>query len=160
MTFDLNTPHRFIDASATLGQNVRVWWFAVILADVHLADDVQIGSGSEIGRGTVIGARSRVGAHVFLPPNSIIGADVFIGPGACFADDRTPTCQPAGSAYDAEPPVIASGAVIGMGAVVLPGVRIGKGARIAAGAIVTTDVADGEMVRGEPARVHALGRDW
>jgi len=41
---------------------------------------------------------------------------------------------------------------VGIGAIILKGVRIGCGARIGSGAVVTSDVADGASVFGNPAR--------
>ena len=41
---------------------------------------------------------------------------------------------------------------IGIGAIVLKGVRIGRGSRVGAGAVVTSDVAPGTLVAGNPAR--------
>lgn len=131
-------PVNFIDPSATLGTNVRVWHFARILQDVVIDDDVSIGSGAEIGRGSVIGARTRISANVFLPPNSHVGSNVFIGPGVIFTDDRYPRANNPG--YKAEPPYIHSGASIGAGAVILPNVIVHSFATIGAGAVVTKSV--------------------
>ena len=41
---------------------------------------------------------------------------------------------------------------VGYGAIILPGVTIGPTAVVAAGAVVTTDVAEGTIVGGVPAR--------
>lgn len=49
--------------------------------------------------------------------------------------------------------VIDDDAWLGVGATVLSGVRIGKGAVIGAGAVVTSDVPDGAIAVGVPARV-------
>jgi len=42
---------------------------------------------------------------------------------------------------------------IGPRAIILPGVKIGRGAIVAAGAVVTSDVADFEIVGGVPAKI-------
>lgn len=42
---------------------------------------------------------------------------------------------------------------IGTGAIILKGVHVGAGARVAAGTVVTTDVAPGADVAGNPARI-------
>lgn len=47
---------------------------------------------------------------------------------------------------------IADEAWLGFGAIVLDGVRIGKGAVVGAGAVVTSDVPDGAIAVGVPAR--------
>lgn len=139
----------FIDSTAILGFGTQVWHFAVVLADVRTGNDVSIGSGSEIGRGTFIGARSRISAHVFLPTNSAIGEDVFIGPGVTFTDDRYP--RAGNKDYVALPPVIESGASIGAGSVILPGIVIGRGAMVGAGSVVTKSIPAGCTVYGPAA---------
>jgi len=53
----------------------------------------------------------------------------------------------------ARPVVIRAGSFVGAGAILLPGVTIGRKAFVAAGSVVTTDVADGMLVAGVPARV-------
>lgn len=55
-------------------------------------------------------------------------------------------------AYSSRPVTIDDDVWIGIGAIILKGVHIGKGARIGAGAVVTTDVAPGIEVVGNPAR--------
>lgn len=144
----------YIHRTAVLGKNVKVWHYAIILADVEIGDDCSIGSGTEIGAGTKIGRLSRVSAQVFLPSNSVIGEKVFIGPGCIFTDDRWPWAG--NSEYKAEPPTIHNGASIGAGSVILPGVTIGRRAMIGAGSVVTKDVPDGAVVRGEPAKLRHM----
>jgi len=145
------TPSNAIDPTAKIGARTKVWHWTVILADVEIGEDCNIGSMVEIGRGCKIGSGTRIGSGVFLPPNSIIGRNVFIGPGTIMTDDRYPVVRNPG--YNAEPPIIEDSASIGASAVLLPGVRIGYRAQVGAGAVVTRNVDAGAIVRGEPARV-------
>lgn len=142
----------YIDPTAKLGKNVKVWQFATVLQNVTLDDNVQVGACAEIGRGSYIGKNSRISHGVFLPPNSQVGENVFIGPSVTFTDDKNPVCGNAN--YHAQPPILEDWAAIGAGAVILPGIRIGRGALVGAGAIVTKDVMSGATVKGNPARVH------
>ena len=147
----------FIDPTAKLGKNVKVWQFASVLKDVVLEDNVQIGAGAEIGRGSIIGEGSRVGHGVFLPPNSKIGKNCFIGPSVTFTDDKNPVCGNA--SYTAQPPTMEDWSSIGAGAVILPGITIGKGALVGAGAVVTRDVGEGMIVKGNPARIYERSKE-
>ncbi len=49
---------------------------------------------------------------------------------------------------------------IGTGVIVLPGVRIGNGAVVAAGSVVTSDVPEGVLVAGNPARIIRDAVSW
>lgn len=144
----------FVDRSARIGERVKLWHFCVVLANVEISDDVSIGSGSEIGAGTKIGRGSRISAQVFLPSNSVVGERVFIGPRCVFTDDRLP--RAGNTEYKAEPPRLLNGCSVGAGSVILPGVTIGRGAMVGAGSVVTRDVPDGAVVRGEPARLRHM----
>lgn len=148
-----SVPQCFIDRSATVGQRTKVWWYARVLQNAVLGDDVSIGGGTEIGRGSYIGHGSRIGANCFLPPNTMIGERVFVGPNVTMTDDKHPKVPgPKDPPYNAQPPVIGNDAVIGAGVILLPGVNIGERAFIAAGAVVTRDVPSDTMVIGFPAR--------
>lgn len=149
-----NGAFNFIDDSAIIGDGTTVWHYAAVLANVVIGDNCSIGSHVEIGHGSQIGNSTRIGKGAFLPPNSKVGSNVFIAPGVFCADDKQPRCGNAN--YLAQPPVIEDYAVIGMCAVLLPGVHIGRNAFIGAGAVVTKDVAEGQVVYGDAARVRNM----
>ncbi len=142
-------PGAIVDDSAVLGEGTTVWPFASVGENVTIGSNVVIGSSCYVGRDTKIGDRSRLQTGVFLPNASIVEDDVFIGPQVVFTDDKMPRSGNAN--YHAQPPIVCAGASIGAGAVILPGVVIGRKAMIGAGAIVTKDVPDNDLVRGEPA---------
>lgn len=145
-----NNAFNFIDETAVIGNGTRIWHFAVILADVVIGEDTNIGSGVEIGHGCKIGNRVRISHGVFLPPNSIVEDDVFLAPGVMASDDKYPRAN--NLQYFAQPPYFERGCSVGIGSIILPGVRIGAGALVGAGSIVTKDVPPKGHVRGEPAR--------
>lgn len=143
----------FVDKTATIGANCKLWHFCIVLADVRIGDNVSIGSRTEIGRGSTVGDNTRISSGVFLPSNSIIGKNCFIAPNVTFTDDRYP--RAGNDSYFAQPPTLEDGCSVGAGSVVLPGVRIGAGAIVGAGSVVTKDVPLKGHVRGEPAREKA-----
>ena len=55
-----------------------------------------------------------------------------------------------------EPVLIRKGAKIGANATLLPGIVIGAGSLVGAGSVVTRDVPDDAVVRGNPARLAGL----
>lgn len=104
----------------------------------------------------VIGDHTRIGLH-----NTVIGP-VTIGSHVNIAQGVTVTAlnhnfDKSGIHIDQQgittrPIVIGDDVWIGAGAVILPGVTIGSHCVVAAGAVVTTDVPDGTLVAGIPAK--------
>ena len=112
----------------TLGDEVSVWYNAVIRADIHY---VSIGAGTNIQDGSICHVTR--GTHPL-----VVGSRVTVGHGAilhgCTVEDLT---------------------LIGMGAIVLDGAVVRKNALVAAGAVVTpdTEVPSGTLFGGIPGKV-------
>jgi acetyltransferase-like isoleucine patch superfamily enzyme len=83
----------------------------------------------------------------------------FIGSGVLFATDLNPRSQTViGGLKKREdwilsPILVGQGVSVGSGAVILGGVKIGKFSLIGAGSIVTKDVCEHGLVRGNPAKL-------
>ena len=88
---------------------------------------------------------------------------VFVGHGVMFINDKSPRATGAGGElatendWELQRTVVEDGAAIGSGATILGGLRIGERALVGAGAVVTRDVADEEIVAGNPARPSSSG---
>lgn len=106
-----------------------------------MADDVEVGSGSQVHMGACLQTGVRIGSNTIvntrasLDHDCVIGNHVHIAPGVTLS----------GSVH------VGDRAHIGTGASVIQGVRIGAGSLVAAGAVVIRDVPAGAMVRGVPA---------
>lgn len=133
-----------------LGARVQVGHGALVREDNLIGDDSSVGSGAHLEPGNRLGARTRVHSGSFLS-STTLGDDVFCGPHVVFTDDPHPPCPRYLDCVGGA--VVEDGASIGARAVILPGVRIGAGALVGAGAVVTRDVAPGDIVVGNPARV-------
>jgi len=104
---------------------------------------------------TLIGAGTVVAAGAVINPGSSIGEDVIVNTSAsvdheCFVDDGAhvgPGVRLAGRV------AVERAAWIGVGATVIEGVRIGANSLIGAGAVVVTDIPEGVVAYGNPARV-------
>ncbi len=82
-------PSAIVDPTAVLGERVHVGAYAVIEADVRLADGVAVGSGCFLGRGVTLGpdcllhpgvriyAETTIGARALVHCGAVIGADGF-----------------------------------------------------------------------------------
>lgn len=108
-----------------------------------VAASAVIGPGTYVGTGSVVAAGARLGAGSLVNRSCSIGHHSVLEDYACTG----PGIVVAGSCR------IERGAFIGVGAVLAPEVRIGAGALVGAGAVVIRDVAAGEVVAGNPARV-------
>lgn len=107
----------------------------------------------DIGDRCLIGRGSSIVGHLEIT----IGADVYFGPNVYVTDQNHSVDRldlPIGRQSDPERPVsIGAGSWLGTNAVVLPGVTIGRQVAIGAGSVVTTDIPDGVVAAGVPARV-------
>ena len=120
-------PGAFVLGDVRMGEDVNVWYSAVIRAD---KEPITIGKASNIQDGCVL--------HVDKGFPMTIGENVTVGHGAILHG-----CT------------VGDGSLIGMGAIVLNGAVIGKGCMIGAGALVTQGavIPDGSVAMGSPAKV-------
>lgn len=115
----------------------------VVSPHAWLAADVVIGPGTTVAPHAALNRLVTVGAHVLVNVGAILSHDVSIGDFATIS----PGCVIGGRVS------IGKSAFLGIGSTVRDNITIGRGAFVAAGAVVVSDVADGETVRGVPARL-------
>jgi acetyltransferase-like isoleucine patch superfamily enzyme len=99
--------------------------------------------------GVVIGDNCKVKPHVYIPTGVIIEDDVFIGPNVTFTNDKYPHVK---GDWTPLKTVVGRGASIGANSVILPGITVCRNVMIGAGSVVTSDVPEGAVVYGNPAR--------
>jgi len=104
----------------------------------------------------VIGDHTRIGLHNTVIGPVTIGSHVNIAQGVTVTalnhNFDKPGIRIDQQGITTRPIVIGDDVWIGAGAVILPGVTIGSHCVVAAGAVVTTDVPDGTLVAGIPAK--------
>ena len=123
---------------------------ANIYTSAEIGKGTKIGAFAEIGHNVVIGKNCSIGCGVFIPENVIIEDNVFIGPHVVFTNDKY---APSKGKWREEPPTrVSSGVSIGANATILPNLNIHKNATIGAGSVVTKDVPEKTIVRGNPAK--------
>ena len=143
-----------------LGRDVIIHNF-VNLYGCDIGDGTRVGSFVEIQKGARVGRNCKISSHTFICEGVTIEDEVFIGHGVTFINDKYPRATTGDGSLQTDadwavvPTIVRRGASVGSGATVLCGVTIGERAVVGAGAIVTTDVAAGATVAGNPARVIA-----
>lgn len=111
--------------------------------DATLSHHVNIGKGSMIMAKAVINPDVRIGMHCIINSASVIEHDTVIED-FCHISPGAVLCGGV---------LIGEGTQVGAGAVILPGIKIGNWATIGAGAIIRKDVADEQIVVGNPGRI-------
>lgn len=141
-----------VEDGAVIGDGTRIWHHAHVRAGARIGRDCVIGKNVYVDAGAVIGDRCKVQNNVSVYSGVTLGDEVFVGPSAVFTNDLLPRAQNPG--WQVVETVVHHGASIGANATVVCGHVIGAWAMVAAGAVVTRDVADHQLVAGNPARHH------
>jgi len=151
-------PTADVAPGASIGSGSSVWNQAQVREGARIGRDCVIGKNAYIDAGVVIGDRVKIQNNVSVYHGVTVEDGVFIGPHACFTNDKIPRAvNPDGSLktdadWEVSPTLVRAGAAVGANATILPGVTIGRWAMVGSGAVVTRDVADHELVVGNPAR--------
>ncbi len=143
--------HTIIYAGNTVGQRFQTG-HAVMIRELNtIGDDVSVGTHTIIEHHVQIAHRVRVHSNAFIPEYSILEEGAWVGPGVVFTNAQYPLSPDAKA--NLKGPRLLAGAKVGAHATLLPGVVIGRHALVGAGSVVVRDVADYQVVVGNPARV-------
>lgn len=118
-------------------------FISLLSPKANISKRVVIEEGTVVMLGATINSEVVIGKHCIVNTNASIDHDckledfVHISPNAALAGNVT----------------VGEGTHVGIGACIIQGINIGKWCTIGAGAVVIRDVADGETVVGNPARV-------
>ena len=142
-------PHALVDKGAVVGANSRVWAFSHVCAGAQIGDDCNLCDHTFFESGVKVGNRVTIKCGVYLWEGVVVEDDVHIGACVSFTNDLRPRSR--NVSWKLLPTHLGQGCSVGANATLLP-VRIGRWAMVAAGAVVTKDVPDHALVRGNPAR--------
>ena len=120
----------------------------VNLYGCNIGDNSFIGPFVEIQERSIIGNNTRISSHSFICSGVIIGNNCFIGHGVMFTNDKF--TENKDECIERET-IIGDNVRIGSNATILP-VKIGNNVIIGAGAVVTKDIPDNSIVKGNPAK--------
>jgi len=138
----------------TLPNKTVVWIPSSINPAAKIGANCVIGMFTNITGDVTIGDWTRIQGHVFIPTGVTIGKRVFVGPGVIFTNTIYPTVRFGPNSWERvyEKTIVKDCANIGAGSIICPGVTIGERCMIGAGSVVTSNVLDGWLVKGNPAR--------
>lgn len=120
------------------------WRFPPVVDPLaSVAADVQLGPGCYVGAAAVVEPGSRIGAQAIVNTGAIVCHDSEVGDGAHVC----PRACLGGHAR------VGRAAWIGIGSVLRDRARVGARALVGAGSLVLTEVPDGMVAWGQPARV-------
>jgi acetyltransferase-like isoleucine patch superfamily enzyme len=129
------------------GKNVTISHYTNLYG-CELGDDVFVGPFVEIQSDVKIGNRSRISSHSFICSSVKIGEDCFVAHGVMFTNDKFTEDR---DNWIERKTIIGNNVRIGSNATILP-VKIGNNVVIGAGAVVTKDIPDDYIVKGNPAK--------
>jgi sugar O-acyltransferase (sialic acid O-acetyltransferase NeuD family) len=118
-------------------------FFNVVHSSAILSSHATVGTGTMILHRAIVQTSSKIGNHVIvntaaqIDHDCTVGDYVHIAPGAILCGSVN----------------VGEGAFVGAGATIIPRVNIGRWTTIGAGSVVISDVPDGAVVAGNPARV-------
>lgn len=141
-----------IDAGAKIGAGSSIWHFVHLCERASVGARVVLGQNVFVANDVIIGDECRVQNNVSLYSGVILEEGVFVGPSAVFTNVKRPRAQfPRKDQFVKT--LVREGATVGANATIVCGREIGVCAFIAAGSVVTKDVPNFTVVRGNPARV-------
>lgn len=152
-----------IASDVKIGKNTKIFHPGLVnLYGCSIGDDCIVGAFVEIRDGVKIGSKVKIQAGAFIPEGVTIEDEVFIGPHVVFTNDRYPRATnddgtlKTSKDWQRVTTKVCRKASIGANATIICGIKIGEGALIGAGSVVTKDVKEWTLVRGNPAK--AIGK--
>ncbi len=136
--------------SENIGNDTRVWQYAVILKGATIGNNCNINCHTFIENDVVIGDGVTLKSGVFIWDGIRIDNNVFIGPNATFVNNSYPRSQQYPDKHIGAH--ICKGVSIGANATIMGDITIGESAMIGAGSMVTKDVPPFTLWFGNPAK--------
>jgi UDP-2-acetamido-3-amino-2,3-dideoxy-glucuronate N-acetyltransferase len=143
-------PSAVVDKGARIGAGTKIWHYSHIQQGARIGQNCVIGQNVNVDGG-IIGNNVKIQNNVSVYTGVVVEDDVFLGPSCVLTNVANPR-SPVNRRGIYEKTLIRKGATIGANATILCGVTIGRHAFVAAGAVVTKEVPDYALVKGNPAR--------
>lgn len=157
-------PTAIVEEGVLIGTGTSIWDNVHIRGPARIGSECIVGEKTYIAYGVEIGDRVKINAFVYICTGVTIENGVMLSAGTVFTNDRYPRAATTDltALLDSDPTdhtlrtIVREGATVGAGAVIGPGLEIGRFAMVGMGSVVTRDVPDFTMVRGNPAKAAGL----
>lgn len=142
-----------IDDGCEIGEGTKIWHFSHIAKGAHIGKNCRLGQNVYVAPGVLIGNNVKIQNNVSLYEGAILEDDVFCGPSSVFTNIFNPrSAHPRNSPEFFRKTVVKKGSTIGANATIVCGITLGRHSFVGAGSVVTRDVAEYDLVYGNPAR--------
>lgn len=142
----------YVDEPCQIGRNTKIWHFSHIMSGAVIGSNCNIGQNVVISPDVVLGSNVKIQNNVSVYTGVVCEDDVFLGPSCVFTNVINPRSH-ISRKNEYRKTVLRKGCSIGANSTIVCGHSIGKYALIGAGSVVTKDVPDYALVKGNPARV-------
>lgn len=139
--------HSIIYAGCEIGKNFSSGHRVTIRENTVIGDNSSIGTLSDIQGNLKIGSYCRLHSNVHIAQQSTIGDFVFMYPYSVMTNDPYPPSE------DIKGGMIGDYSQIGAHAVISPGVKVGSNCLIGAGSLVSRNIPDYSLAKGDPAKI-------
>ena len=142
----------YVDEPCQIGKNTKIWHFSHIMSGAVIGSDCNIGQNVVISPDVILGNNVKIQNNVSVYTGVVCEDDVFLGPSCVFTNVINPRSH-ISRKNEYRKTLLKKGCSVGANSTIVCGHTIGKYALIGAGSVVTKDVPDYALVKGNPARV-------
>lgn len=142
----------YVDEPCQIGRGTKIWHFSHVMANSVIDENCNIGQNVVISPQVKLGKNVKIQNNVSVYTGVVCEDDVFLGPSCVFTNVINPRSH-VSRKDEYRQTVLKKGCSLGANSTVVCGHTIGKYALIGAGSVVTKDVPDYALVKGNPARV-------
>jgi acetyltransferase-like isoleucine patch superfamily enzyme len=135
--------------SKRIGADSVIWQYTIVLPGAIIGNNCNINSHCFIENDVLIGNNVTIKCGVYLWDGITIEDSVHVGPNVTFTNDIYPRSK---HKFEISKTIVKQGASLGANATIIAGVTIGEFALIAAGSVVTKNIPNNTLWKGNPAR--------